>query len=169
VYDCFISYTQPDARFARELAVFLRARRLSVFLAELSIEPGANWSQTVRAALSGSTWVLFLASRASCSSPAVQQEVGGAVFGRKKLVPIVWDMNPGELPAWAREYEALDLRAKDTAGVLADVEALARQVHSRKAVARFIAVALLATLAIALLAAADAIQHGDGSAAEPGT
>ncbi|EQD76625.1 TIR protein, partial [mine drainage metagenome] len=51
---------------------------LSVFLAPLSLSPGQQWPDAILKSLEASPWVLFLASRAACSSSWVQQEVGVA-------------------------------------------------------------------------------------------
>lgn len=37
------------------------------------------------------------------------QEMGAAVAGNKKLVPIVWDQSPDSLPGWMKQYQAIDL------------------------------------------------------------
>ena len=131
MFDCFISYTQADERFATNLAQFLESQRLRTFIATLSLAPGSSWSEKIKQALNSSKWVLFLASRTACSSAAVQQEVGGAIFGGKRLIPIVWDMDPSLLPAWAREYQAIDLRGMTSKLVLATMESLAQELGVR--------------------------------------
>ena len=37
------------------------------------------------------------------------QEMGVAIGANKKLVPTVWDQRPDELPAWMRQYQAVEL------------------------------------------------------------
>lgn len=96
--DVFISYSSSDEGFARFLHRHLTGEGLTVFLASVSLAPGQRWPQEILNALGSSTWVLFLASRAACASPWVQQELGAAVVTQKKLVPIVWDMPPSQLP-----------------------------------------------------------------------
>jgi len=150
-YDCFISHTKDDRQFAVDLSRFLESQGLKTFLAELSLEPGSNWSDQIRQAHRDSKWILFLASKAACASPRVQHEVGGAVFAGKELIPIVWDMDPSMLPGWAAEYQALDLRAMDSQQVLAAMERLAQEFRSEKAKGQMIGLGVLAALALILL------------------
>ncbi len=76
--------------------------------------------------LRNSTWVLCLASRSACTSPWVLQEMGAAIAGNKKLVPIIWDQPPDALPGWMKQYHAVNLagqgqeEAKATIGRIAD-------------------------------------------------
>jgi hypothetical protein len=37
------------------------------------------------------------------------QEMGAAVAGNKKLVPIIWDLPPDSLPGWMKQYQAVNL------------------------------------------------------------
>src|SRR5258708_13437605 len=108
--DVFISYSTKDEGAARFLHQHLTNEGMSVFLASASLQPGQLWSPEVLNALRTSSWVLFLASRAACSSAWVQQELGAALITQKKLVPIVWDMPPSDLPGWVRGYQPLHLR-----------------------------------------------------------
>jgi hypothetical protein len=76
--------------------------------------------------------VIFLASRKASSSAFVNQEIGGALLASKKLVPIVWDMSPGELPGWARGVQAIDLRDSTMLGLQQQVGTIARQIKQEK-------------------------------------
>ena len=146
--DCFISYAGPDEVFAASVARFLKLQGLGTFLARLSIPPGQQWGQEIRRALRDSPWVLFLASRAACASPYVQQEVGGAVFGGKKLVPVVWDQSPADLPGWAKEYQALDLRGLTSEAVSGEVQRVADAIQADKSRGNLIVIGLLAALVV---------------------
>jgi len=130
--DCFISYSSTDERFARYVADSLHGQGLTPFMARLSLQPGQQWDSEIRQALQQSSWVVFIASRAACTSPRVQQEVGGAVFGSKKLIPVIWDINPEELPGWAKEYQALDLRGLTPEAVPSAVQSIAQTIHADK-------------------------------------
>jgi hypothetical protein len=79
----------------------LAAQDLSVFLASISLKPGERWSPKIIEELRASDWVCLLATKAALESANVQMEVGGAVFGQKKLVPIMWDVQPADLPCCA--------------------------------------------------------------------
>ena len=73
--DCFISYASVDGELAYFVGDQLEARGLSVFMASASLKPGQNWTDEIWRHLRSSRWVVFLASRAACASPYVQQEL----------------------------------------------------------------------------------------------
>ena len=144
--DCFISYTSIDEALATDVAEYLRWRGLNVFMARLSLQPGDTWNIEIQNALRDSTWIVFLASRAACSSAFVQQEVGGAVFGGKKLIPVIWDMPPSDLPGWTKNYQALDLRGLPDHAVSQQIERIAETIHASKRKGALIAGGIIACL-----------------------
>jgi hypothetical protein len=131
--DIFISYSAEDERVARFVHEHLAKEGVQVFLACASLQPGQPWSPGVLNALRDSSWVLFLASRAACKSPWVQQELGAALVTKKKLVPIVWDISPSELPGWVRQYQALNLAHASLDNVKAQMTGIAKQIKTDKA------------------------------------
>ena len=147
MYDCFITYSSTNERFARYVAEYLRWKELTPFMAQLSLQPGQQWSREIRQAFQQSPWVIFLASRAACRSPYVQQEIGGAFFSNKKLVPVIWDINPEELPGWSKEYQVLDLRGRPGA-LPSAVESIAQAIQADKRKGFFILAGLLAGLVL---------------------
>jgi hypothetical protein len=108
--DVFISYSTQDSKIAQFIYRHLNLENLSTFLAQISLEPGQKWEEEILRKLKESQWVLFLASISACSSPIVHQEMGVALGTGKQIVPIVWDMDPADLPGWLAGYQALDLR-----------------------------------------------------------
>lgn len=149
--DCFITYSSSDDELATYVAQYLRWRGLDVFMARLSLQPGDMWTSEVQNALRNSPWVVFLASRKACTSTYVQQEVGGAVFGQKALVPVIWDMQPSELPGWVKNYQALDLRGLTASGVAQQVERIAEAIHASKRKGALIAGGIIAGLILLAL------------------
>jgi hypothetical protein len=107
--DVFISHAATDLPLAEFLHRHLTQEGLTVYLASVSMPPGERWMPQIMDNLRGSTWVLCLASRAACASPWVMQEMGAAVAGNKKLVPIIWDLPPDSLPGWMKQYQAVNL------------------------------------------------------------
>lgn len=107
--DVFISYATSDHRYAEFVEAHLRHEGLSVFMAGLSLKPGDDWSKEILRNLRESEWVIFMASASACKSPYVQQELGAALATEKKLVPVVWDMEPAQLPGWINRTQALNL------------------------------------------------------------
>ncbi len=144
--DVFISYSTKDEGAARFLHQHLTNEGMSVFLASASLQPGQRWSQEVLNALRTSSWVLFLASRAACSSAWVQQELGAALITQKKLVPIVWDMPPSELPGWIQGYQALDLGHASVEEIKIQMTAIAQRIKADKAKGLVIAGLILAAI-----------------------
>lgn len=144
--DCFISYSSQDAAFAAAVHRDMTTHGVSTFMAAISLRPGDRWSERIHEALRDSDWVVLLASRAACASPYVQQEVGRAVDGTKKLIPVVWDMAPADLPGWANQHQAVDIRGATPEQIQARIIAIARQISQDKAKGMLIAASLLAGL-----------------------
>jgi len=109
-YLVFISFQSSDSKLAGLIRNALQGQGISVFLAPDSISPGARWSDEIFKSLKSSDMVLFLASKKAIHSDYVAQEIGGAHFSNKLLVPVIWEIKPEELPGWAKGYQALDLR-----------------------------------------------------------
>jgi len=148
VPDCFISYSKSDDELARVVHKSLVEKGLEVFLAPLSVDPGDDWTEKVRTNLKNSTWVVFLASKIACTSPYVQQEVGAAIFSNKKLVPIVWDMDPSDLPGWSNRSQAIDLRGKNQDEIANRIKELARKMKSPDMIGALIVGTILLALVI---------------------
>ena len=146
MYDVFVSYTSADEAFARFVHKHLSDEGLATYLAPVSLTPGAQWSPKTLGALSNARWVLFLASKAACSSAFILQEVGAAIATKKELVPVVWDMPPSQLPGWASQYQALNLAGKSAAEVHQEILAIAARVKAKRAEGLVIAGLLLAGL-----------------------
>ncbi|HUU17862.1 MAG TPA: toll/interleukin-1 receptor domain-containing protein [Sedimentisphaerales bacterium] len=130
--DVFISYSNQDEKLAQFVYRHLTSESLSVFLASVSLKPGDHWPSEIMNNLRFSPWVILLASRAACRSPFVQQELGGARYGNKKIIPIVWDMSPSKLPGWAREYQALDLAGATIESLSKTISSIAKNIKADK-------------------------------------
>lgn len=118
---------------ANAVANDLASQGLTVFLAERSLQAGQQWSAEILDALRGSDWVVFLAGKAARESAYVLQEVGGAVYGKKGLIPVVWDCSPPELPGWTKEYQAINMSALTAKERQQTVLALGRQLVAARA------------------------------------
>ena len=109
--DVFISYSTKDQEIANFVHRHLQTEGISVFMAAASLQPGQEWTEAIKANLREAKTVVILASRAAMQSPFVMLEAGGALFAEgKKLIPIIWDLEPSELPSWLGRYQAMDLR-----------------------------------------------------------
>lgn len=130
--DIFISYSSKDLGFAADVEQHLKKEGLDVYLAAVSLIPGQRWTSEVLGKLKGSQWVLFLASREACASSYVQQELGAALISDKKIVPIIWDMPPSELPGWINQFQALNIAGATPESIRAEVTKIAEQIKADK-------------------------------------
>lgn len=144
--DVFVSYSVKDREIAEFLCKHLTEEGLDVFRAPLSINPGERWDEKILNKLKTSPWILFLASRAACASPIVQQEVGVALGTEKKLVPVVWDMNPSELPGLVKNVQALDLRNTSLVEAREQVSKIAGRIKADKLKGYLIAALVIAAI-----------------------
>lgn len=113
--DIFISYSTSDSAFARMVHDQLQLLGVKPFLAELSIVEGSLWNDEIWKNLKEAKSVIFLASKAACQSPYINQEIGAAIGHGKTIVPVVWDMPPEDLPGWAKDFQAVDLAHPEAA------------------------------------------------------
>ena len=107
----FISYSVKDDHLAKGLYSAMTMAGIETFLAGISIDPGNNWTDTIFEKLNKSDWVFFLASKNSCNSQAVQQELGASLIQKKTIIPLLVDITPEELPGWVGNHQAIDLRS----------------------------------------------------------
>lgn len=130
--EAFISYSSQDEKLAQFVHKHLSSEGLSVFLASISLKQGDHWPKKIMENLRLSSWVILLASRAACQSQFVQQELGGALYGSKKIIPIVWDMPPSELPGWTRDYQAINLAGATMESLSQIITDIAKDIKAKK-------------------------------------
>ena len=58
--------------------------------------------------------------------------MGAAVIAQKKLIPVVWDMPPSELPGWIKEYQALNIAGATIHQVQTHLSNYAVQIKNEK-------------------------------------
>lgn len=144
--DVFISYSIQDESLAKFVCRYLENERLDVFLASVSLDPGEKWSSQIMEKLRATPWIVFLASRVACQSPFVLQELGAAIFSKKEIVPIVWDISPDELPGWISQYQALNLAGASLETIPNEVKEIAKRIKGDKLRGLLIAGAVIAGL-----------------------
>lgn len=130
--DVFISHAAADLPLAEFLHRHLVQKGLSVYLASVSMPLGERWMPHIMDNLRSSTWVLCLVSRAACASPWVMQEMGAAVAGNKKLVPIIWDQPPDSLPGWMKQYQAVNLAGRRQEEAMSAIGHIAETIKTEK-------------------------------------
>jgi len=110
--DCFISYSTKDQNVADLIhAELTRVQQLDVFLAPVSVNPGDEWWETLKANLRTSSCVLFLATKAAFEASFVSIELGIAMEAKKRVFPIVWGIAISDLPKWAERLQTLHLKS----------------------------------------------------------
>jgi len=139
----FISYSVKDEPFAKRMYNALSSLGVSTFLAGISLKPGSNWTEEILNNLKLSQWVLFLASKAACQSPAVQQELGASLIQGKIIIPIIWDISAEELPGWIRRYQAVDISSGNVEALKGVISSIAEKVKSDKFIGGLIVAALV--------------------------
>lgn len=144
--DVFISYSVKDESLAQFVLSHLVAQGLDVFLASISLNAGEHWTPKIIESLRTSEWVFLLASKNALASSNVQQEIGGAIFGKKKLVPIMWDVQPSDLPRWVGDYQGLVLTGTTMENINIQVSQLAANVKANKVKGQLVAGAVFAGL-----------------------
>jgi hypothetical protein len=145
--DVFISHSAVDQPLAEFLHRHLEAEGVSVYLASMATRPGEQWMPAIMTSLQASQWVICLASRAACASPWVMQEMGAAIGTKKKLIPVVWDQSPAELPAWMRQYQAVEL-GRDNQTARRAISRIAESIRADKQRGIVIVSLLIAGIAI---------------------
>lgn len=130
--DVFISHSQVDLPLAEFLHRHLKQEGLDVYLASVSMQPGERWMPHIMESLRSSTWVLCLASRTACASPWVMQEMGAAIVGNKKLIPIIWDQPAEALPGWMKQFQAVNLAGASQQDAVAAFGRIAETIKSEK-------------------------------------
>jgi hypothetical protein len=149
--DCFISFSTFDKKLATFVHNQLTRQNVSVFLAPISMRPGMNWTSAIWSNLKQSKWVLFLASKAACQSPFVQQEIGCAISESKRIIPICWNMDPSNLPGWLNRIQALDLRGRTYEDLAHHLRKIASDISADKQKGALIAGAFLTGLIVLAL------------------
>ena len=145
----FISYSTQDENIAQEIFSALRQVGADPFLASISLQPGSNWTEEIFKNLKDAKWVFFIATKAACSSPAVQQELGASLANNKHLIPVLIDISPSDLPGWVGQHQAVDARS-DAGQLRETIGAIGQTIRDDK----FWSGVILGGLAVALIASA---------------
>jgi len=144
--DVFISYSVKDKDISEFMYKHLTNEGLDVFMAPLSVNPGERWDKKILKNLKMSPWVLFLASKDACASAVIQQEIGIALGTQKNLVPIVWNMDPSQLPGFVSNIQALDLRNATLTDAQEQIVKIANRIKANKSNGILIAALFLGAL-----------------------
>lgn len=60
------------------------------------------------------------------------QEMGAAIVGNKKLIPIIWDQPADALPGWMKEFQAVNLAGTSQQEAVAAIGRIAEAIKAEK-------------------------------------
>lgn len=87
----FVSYSTRDLEKVSALQAELQDTPIKVYVAEHSMAPGVNITETIRKSISASDIFVLVWSQNARASEWVLQELGQAVLLQKPILPIVLD------------------------------------------------------------------------------
>lgn len=92
----FVCYARHDEAFAIEVAGALRDRGIPIWIDQWDIQPGADWSHAIDAALNACARFLIVLSPEAVRSDEVRGELRVALNTRKRIIPLLY--RPCEIP-----------------------------------------------------------------------
>lgn len=107
-YDMFLSYSTQDKDEARQVYDALTRVGKTCFMAEKSLQPGDKFQDEIRSSIRASTEVWILVSPRSIQSAWVQREVSAAWALDKRIVPVLLQCSPSDLPEILADAHAID-------------------------------------------------------------
>ncbi|MDP2308407.1 MAG: toll/interleukin-1 receptor domain-containing protein [Pseudomonadota bacterium] len=107
--DVFLSHATADAALAREISETLTGHGLKVFLAEMTIRPGASWSEEIRVALAEARAALVLLTPNSVKSQWVMAELGALWALRVPFVPATVYVDHTQLPEFVSGRQCVEV------------------------------------------------------------
>jgi hypothetical protein len=108
ILDVFLSYSSVDRQEANEIYEAIKNAGGRVFISEKDLNPGEDFAEEVRNAISSSRELWLLVSPNSIKSDWVISEWGAAWVLRKKIVPILHSCRPEDLPDRIRRLQCID-------------------------------------------------------------
>ena len=107
-FDVFISYSAASRLWAHELVAALHEHGVRAWYDE-EIAPGEKWVDQIETALRDSPALVFILTReSSLESPWIFFEIGAAIAGKKRIIPVlVDDLPPERIPRVLYQYQFL--------------------------------------------------------------
>jgi hypothetical protein len=88
-YDVFISYSHGDEPWASKFVDELEAQGVHAWFDKTDIALGDRWSEKIEQALREAPVIVVLLSQNYMNNPSAVFELGAALGGNKKIIPIV--------------------------------------------------------------------------------
>lgn len=115
-YDLFISYASKDRPWVSEFVAALQKEGLHPW-SDAEIAPGEKWEEAIQQALRESNALVMVLSPDSTQSPWTFFELGAAIAGKKKIIPVlVKDLEWSRIPAILRQFQCLNEPSASAAG-----------------------------------------------------
>lgn len=115
--DVFISHAHGDEPWASKFVDELKAQGVRTWFDKVDIALGERWSSKLEEALREAPIVAVLISPDYLSSPLAAFELGAAVAGNKKIIPIVTqEVEHLPLPPLLRDWQLLQEASPQAAG-----------------------------------------------------
>jgi hypothetical protein len=106
-HDLFLSFGTPDRRAAEDLARRIRVRGLRLFFSDESILAGDEFRTQIRKAVRNSQEMVTLATPRSIDRDWVRNEWALAMAMEKRIVPLLQELEPGQLPDILRDRQSI--------------------------------------------------------------
>ncbi len=98
MFDVFISYSDKEARIAKEICDKLEAEGLPCWMAPRNIVAGSNWPASIAQAVRNAKLVVLLLSKSANRSVFVEREVALAATNHQVIIPFMTDdVTPSDL------------------------------------------------------------------------
>nr|VFK22010.1 MAG: TIR domain-containing protein [Candidatus Kentron sp. LFY] len=115
-YDVFLSYSPKDRPWVSEFASVLKTGGVKAWF-DADIAPGEYWQDKIQDALRESGTLVMVLSRNNLESPWMFFELGAAVAGKKRIIPVLpYDMDIAQIPEALWKFQPLRESSPQEAG-----------------------------------------------------
>jgi len=116
-YDVFLSYSYEDRPWVSEFSSSLRDAGVQVWFDIEQIAPGDRWQEIIQDALRQSKTLVVILSSNSIDSPNMYFELGAAVAGHKRIIPVLLEnIDLQRTPTLLRQFQSLQASSPTEAG-----------------------------------------------------
>jgi hypothetical protein len=117
-YDMFISYSLKDRPWVSKFVAALRSAGVRSWFDVADIKPHETWQKVIQDALRSSSTLIVILSHNSVQSPWILFELGAAVAGGKRIIPILTeDIDLRRIPLPLTSFEILKIASPKKAGM----------------------------------------------------
>lgn len=120
--DVFLAYAAPDRAWAEQFNDALREAGVNAWVDYAEIRPGDAWKEPLETALRESKTLVYILTPHSVSDPWTLFELGAAVGGHKRIIPVVAkEFDRRSMPPMIGRYQFLEATsAKEAARRVAE-------------------------------------------------